>query len=90
MVAADPLYAAMVDPHCVRFVGIPPGTPALVQSVARRGARIPDQSCPKPEAEKHNKKHSKMRGKKNLVLRVIWPRDAPKRQRLAGSYRGPN
>jgi hypothetical protein len=35
MVAGLPLYAAMVLPDCVRFVGTPPSTPAFDQSVAR-------------------------------------------------------
>src|SRR6516225_12180744 len=49
MVAAVPVYAAMVEPHCVHDAdGIPPLTPAFVQAVARVGAIIPDHSwaCP--------------------------------------------
>ena len=46
MRAGLPEYAAMVGPHWVQDVdGIPPGTPARDQSVAREGAITPFQSC---------------------------------------------
>jgi hypothetical protein len=46
-----PEYAAMVDPHWVRFDGMPPVTPALDQSIARLGARILDHPWAWPEAD---------------------------------------
>jgi hypothetical protein len=43
MVEAVPEYAAMVEPHCVRLVEMPPGTPTLIadQSIARFGDKTP-------------------------------------------------
>src|SRR5208337_1325029 len=36
----------MVEPHCVQLPdGMPPGIPAVVQSVARVGLMIPAQGC---------------------------------------------
>jgi hypothetical protein len=39
MVVGAPEYAAIVEPHCVRPVGIPPLTPTRLQSITRLGAR---------------------------------------------------
>jgi hypothetical protein len=44
MVAADPEYAEIVWPHCGHdALGMPPGTPAALQSTAREGSRMPLQ-----------------------------------------------
>src|SRR6266849_5286966 len=47
MVAADPVYGAIVEPHCVQLPeGIPPGIPAMDHSTARWGEIIPPQAWP--------------------------------------------
>jgi hypothetical protein len=69
MVVGAPEYAAMVDPHWVRFDGMPPVTPALDQSIARLGARILDHPWAWPETDiaENNNKESRNR-------RVIFER----------------
>jgi len=65
----DPPGELMVDPHCVRFVGIPPGMPALDQSIARVGSRMPAQfcwPCDHPEKQTNN-----TMGKSNALRLIV-------------------
>jgi hypothetical protein len=45
IVDAEPEYAAIVEPHCVVRLGMPPITPAEDQFTARLGSMMPDQAC---------------------------------------------
>src|SRR5436190_23483562 len=51
-------------------LGMPPTTPAWLQSVARLESRMPDQFC----AWEHSERQSKVRGKRSDCLRLILPR----------------
>src|SRR6266404_4189580 len=66
--------ARMVEPDCVQEpLGIPPGTPAALQSIARVGSRIPDQAC---ACATPGTNASTMRRNKGNCARFIW---SPKR-----------
>jgi hypothetical protein len=46
IVTAVPVEGVIVEPHCAQLAsGIPPTTPACVQSIAREGLMIPDHNC---------------------------------------------
>src|ERR1051325_5965616 len=64
--------------HCVVVqlahpVGIPPGTPAFVQSTPLAGSKMPDHACPYETAEKSSS--IEIRGKRCVSARLIylWP-----------------
>ena len=72
---ALPLPAAKVGvAHTVVRLGIPPGTPTLLQSIARLGSSIPDQGgWPYEPIEKQ--KSAKTREDRKANLNFILPRD---------------
>jgi hypothetical protein len=61
----------MVLPHCFQWtLGMPPGTPAVLQSIADcgtplllgfTGLRIPDQSCAEPVSVRQSKVYESTR-----------------------------
>src|SRR5271167_4017409 len=64
LIASAEEPAEMPDPHCTHEAeGMPPSTPAFLQSTARDGAMIPDQSCwPCISPQKHSKRATSTTG----------------------------
>jgi hypothetical protein len=48
---ANAVLQAVVTQFAHPALGMPPGTPAFVQSVARAEGRMPDHDCPYKQAE---------------------------------------